>query len=157
VAPLDAPAAAPTAPYADPKAHRHRPHLGKVDLELLGRALELHVPAAVRAAPRKRRLDLPVERADRRRAVPVAAVTLAATTLRLGGLVARLALRERSGLALAGPARVREQPLQLGDAGVALGQTLGQLLHGTAELADLGYLLLVRIGFSPVGGVGSEI
>jgi hypothetical protein len=76
--------------------------------------------------------------------MPAAPVGLPGLAAGLGRLLLRVTLRERGGLALARAPRLRQQLLQLGDAGVslrqagiALGQAFAQGLNGTAKLGDL--------------------
>ena len=68
-------------------------------------------------------------------------------------LLLRVALGERSRLALARTAGVLQEPLQLGDAGIALAEALVQLreLGGVAlehlpQTGDLAHQLLVGVG-----------
>jgi len=95
-------------------------------LELLGQGLELELAAAVRTAQGEGSFELPVDRADRCRAMAVATVGLAAAPAGLCGFFLRVAFGERGGLALSRTARVGEQPLQFCDAGVTLGKALVQ-------------------------------
>src|SRR5208283_3083823 len=144
------------------KARRHRTHLPQVDLELLGQGLELELAAAVRAARREGRFELPVDKPGRCHAVAVATVGLAAAPARLCRFLLRVAFGERGGLALSRTAGLGEQPLQLCDTGITLGKarlTLGQAvvqlpelggvgLEKPAKLSDLSDQLLVGVGFS---------
>jgi len=124
------------------KARRHRTHLPQVDLELLGQGLELELAAAVRAARREGRFELPVDKPGRCHAVAVATVGLAAAPARLCRFLLRVAFGERGGLALSRTAGLGEQPLQLCDTGITLGKarlTLGQAvvqLRSSAVLAS---------------------
>jgi hypothetical protein len=113
----------------------------KVDLELFSSPLELEITAVVGVARRECCGQLVVERADRRHAVAVTAVSLAPLPAGLGWLLDRVALRDRSGLPLARTARLGEQPLQLGDTGVALRKSGLALRELLAQLGEFGRVI----------------
>jgi hypothetical protein len=123
--PLHPSPALPATADADAKARRDGTHLGHVDLVAIGGAFEIHGAAAMRAAGRDGRFELPVDRSDGGAAVAVTAVGLAGLAARPGGLVGRLSLGERCRLALSRAAGVGQEAFELRDAGVAFGQTRG--------------------------------
>jgi len=147
---------------SEPKSASSPDASPQVDLELLGQGLELELAAAVRAARREGRFELPVDKPGRCHAVAVATVGLAAAPARLCRFLLRVAFGERGGLALSRTAGLGEQPLQLCDTGITLGKarlTLGQAvvqlpelggvgLEKPAKLSDLSDQLLVGVGFS---------
>lgn len=140
-----------------------RAHRGKVDLELAGGPLQLEITAAVRAARRQRHIDLPLRNAGRSHAVAVATVGVPAAPSRLCRLLLRVSLGERGCLTLARAAGLRQEPFQLGDAGVALAETLVQLgelggvgLEPLSQMGELADQLLVGAGICARGSVVSR-
>jgi hypothetical protein len=141
-------------PDPDVEFGSDRAHRRKVDLELLGGPLELDLTATVRAQRRQRHVDLPVGGAHRSHAVAVATMGIAAPPSRLRRLLFRVSLGERGRLTLARTAGLGQEPFQLGDAGVALAETLVQLgklanvaLEQFTQMGDLSDQLLVGTGF----------
>src|SRR5579875_1795843 len=158
-------ATTPTAADVDVELRDDGADRGRVDLELLGGPLEIEITAAVGAARRQRCRELTVERSDRRHAVAVATVGVTPLPAGLGWLLDRVALGERSGLALARTTGLVKEALELGDAlvalrkpSLALGQTRTQLpqlsgvgLEEPAQLGDLSDQLLVGVGIMARG------
>lgn len=134
---LDAAATGLAAPDPDPEPSRGGTARRQVALVLLGRPLELDLSAAVRAAARQRRLELSIDRAPWNHAMTVAAMRVAALSPWPLRLLGRIALGERRCLALARAAEGFEQALELGDAGVTLGDPL---LSRGERRPQLGYL-----------------
>ena len=158
MASLHSSAATFVAADANVELGREGPHRGKVDLEPLGRPHELDMTSTIRTARRQAHVDLPIQSANRSHAV---AVGVAASASRSCRLLLGVSLGEGR-RALAPTTGLRQEPLQLRDAGDALRETLLQFgdLGGVAfeQLSQTGNLvgqLLVGVALCARGSVFS--
>ncbi len=113
--------AARTASDPDTELGRDRARPRKVDLVLVGGALEDEVAAAVRTARRKRGVELLIDPL-RHQAVTVAAMGLPRAATGRGLLPGRIAPRERGSLGVCRIGGTPRETLQLGDAGITVGE-----------------------------------
>jgi hypothetical protein len=120
MATLHALAARPAASDGHTESSDYRLDLGQLGLVLLGHPFEVDFAPAVGTAARQLNIDGLVRLGAGRQPVAVAAVGLATLPAGTRRLFLRVAFRERGRLALARAPRVRQGPLELCYAGIAL-------------------------------------